>query len=252
MTHRDDLGNVQVDFVYGNMPMQPDADRLDAVVTPSNVQNVGWTQGSLYYSAALEAGDYEVVENNLTYDIPADSHSIATTGYSNFPGFIPNYAGDGDAGLETTIPNLLRLTLAEANLACQKAYLNLFANSHEPSISGITITGKTVRVYAADANAYGDDELVGLRAGDQIWVDNNEIDFGMDPVTITLRSAVGDQSWIEFETATALEPYDGPAAGTIWAGPNIDSVVTLQRFFTPAGAIVNENRNVHVRYISGW
>ena len=250
MTHRDDSGNVLVDFVYGNMPMQPDDDRLDSVVTPANVENVGWTQGSFFYSSALEAGDYEVVENNLTYDIPADSHSIATTGYSNFPGFIENYAGDGDASLETTIPNLLRLTLAEADLACQKAYLNLFSVAHNPTISGITITDKTVRIYAADADAYGDDDLVGLRAGDQVYVDNDSVDFGMDPVTITLRSAVGDQSWIEFETATALDPYDAPAMGTLWAGPNITNVVTLQRFFTPAGAIVNENRNVHVRYLA--
>lgn len=250
MTHRDDKGNVQVDFVYGNMPMQPDDDRLDAVVTPGNVENVGWTQGSLFYSAALEAGDYEVMQNNLTYMIPADSHSIATTGYSNFPGFIPNYAGDGDSGLETVIPDLLRKTLSEAWVLCEKAHLNLFANAHNPSVNYIVSTDKTVRVYAYDYSNYGDDPLVGLRAGDQVWVDNDLYDFGTDPVTITARGDDGE-TYFEFETATALN-LDNYAGGTVWAGPNIDSVITLQRWFTPAGNIVNENRNVHVRYLSGW
>ena len=253
MTHRDDKGNVQVDFVYGNMPMQPDVDRLDAVVTPSNVQNVGWTQGSLFYSSPLEAGDYEVIENNLTYLIPADSHTIATTGWQNFPGFIPNYAGDGDSGLETVTPDLVRLSLSAANLACEKAFLNLFAVAHNPTVNYIQSSGKTVRVYASDSSAYGDDDLVGLRIGDQVWVDNNLQDFGLDPVTITNRGSDTNGSWIEFETATAFDPaLGGYAAGTIWAGPNIDGIVTLQRFFTPAGAIVNENRNVHVRYLNGW
>lgn len=250
MTHRDDSGNVQVDFVYGNLPMQPDTDRLDSVVTPPNIENVGWTQGSLYYSAGLESADYEVVENNLTYLIPADSHSIATTGYSNFPGFIPNYAGDGDTGLETVVPNLLRLTLSEAWIACEKANLNLFAVAHYPTVTGITTTGKTVRVYAEDYAAYGDDPLVGLRAGDQVWVDNNQIDFGIDPVTITAVDTV-DREWIEFE-ATEEYDFDAPASGNIYAGPNIDQVITLQRYWNPAGAIVNENRNIHTRYLGNY
>jgi hypothetical protein len=249
MTHRDDLGNVQVDFVWGNLPMQPDDDRLGSVVTPSNVENVGWTQGSLYYGDYLESADYERTLNNVTYFIPADSHSIATTGYSNFPGYIPNYAGDGDTVL-TIVPNLVRLTLSEAWVACEKAHLNLFARDHYPTVTGITTTGKTVRVYAQDDNAWGDDPLVGLRAGDQIWVSNNQIDFGIDPVTITARDTV-DNAWIEFEAAEEYN-YDGPASGNIYAGPNIDNVVTLQRYWNPAGAIVNENRNIHVRYLGSY
>lgn len=49
----DDLGNVQVDFVWGNMPLQPDDQRGENTLDPA-----------------------------------LDNHIIATSGYEGFPGFV--------------------------------------------------------------------------------------------------------------------------------------------------------------------
>lgn len=88
MTVRDSGGNVQVDFVWGNFPLQPNDDRG---------------------------------ENTL--DASLDNHVIATTGYSNFPGFIPNYAGDGDVALETVVPKVTNTLQADAEAALVAAGL---------------------------------------------------------------------------------------------------------------------------------
>ena len=85
---RDDLGNVQVDFVWGNFPIQPDADRGENTLDPA-----------------------------------LDNHSIATTGYANFPQFLPNYAGDGDTGFEAVVPKLVKLSQADAEAAIVAAKL---------------------------------------------------------------------------------------------------------------------------------
>ena len=250
VSHTDDAGNPRVDFVWGNVPMQPNDQRLDSVVTPANVENVGWTQGSLYYSDNLQIGSTQVTRNNLEVTIPLDSHEIADLGYSNYPAYIPNYSGDEDSGFETVVPNLLRKTRAEAEVIVDNANLNLFDISHNPTVESIVSTGKVVRVYAYDYDAYGDSALVGIKVGDEIWVDNNLHDFGSDPLTVTNTNDDGDASWIEFETATAIDPaLDDTAAGTIWAGPNLVNVITVQRFWNQPGDIRNEWTNIHVRYV---
>jgi hypothetical protein len=247
--HLDDLGNVRVDFVWGNLAMQPDHGRSDATIVPANVQNVGWTQGGVKVSDTLQTGDYYQTLNNLTSRTPADSHTIATTGYSNFPSFLPDYAGDGDAGIEQIVPDLIRKTLAQANYALDMLNLNLFANGHDITIDYIESTGTTVRVYAWDTDRWDDDvALVGLRVGDKVWVDNNLEDFG-DLVTITSLNSDGESSWIEFETATALN-LDDSAIGNIWAGPDLTNVITLMRFWNQPGDIKNEGTNIHVRYLN--
>lgn len=80
----DDGGNVQVDFVWGNFPMQPD----DARASGHKL------------NAAL------------------DNHVIATEGWSGYPAFIPNFEGDGDAVPNVTTPDVrgLDATAAEAAL----------------------------------------------------------------------------------------------------------------------------------------
>lgn len=257
MAHRDDLGNVQVDFVWGNMPLQPNDDRMDAVISfGGGAGDVGWDATYLYESDTLRTGDYEVsdpVQGLFDILVPADSHTIATTGYSNYPGFIPDYEGDGDSDLETVVPDLVRKTLAQAEILVDKAYLNLFAIDHNPTISYIESIGSTVRVYAYDTDAsgggYPQAYLVGLKAGDEVFIDNDLYDFGSDPVVITSFNEDGEDSWIEFETDSDLE-LNGEAMGTIWAGPNLYNVITVQRSWNAPGSIKNENVNVHVRYLA--
>jgi hypothetical protein len=222
MTHRDSGGNVQVDFVWGNMPMQPDDDR----------------------DTPLNSG--------------LDNHIIATTGISNFPGFIPDYAGDGDAGLEAVVPDLLRKTRSAAEDLLDSLNLDLFAIGHNLTVNYVESTGKTVRVYAYDTDSWNDGQgaLNGLRVNDELYFTALEIDgdpTGFGTITVTKVNDEGEDpaTYFEFKVAETISPaLDAAATGAVWAGPNLVNVITLQRFWNPSGSIKNEGTNVHVRYFS--
>jgi len=78
----DDAGNVAVDFVWGNLPMQPNDDRE-------------------------ENGQTELLDPTL------DNHSIAYEGWSGYPLFTPNTAGPEGAGY-VVVRNVLGQTTANA------------------------------------------------------------------------------------------------------------------------------------------
>jgi len=226
----DDAGHPQVDFVWGNLPLQPNDERG---------------------------------EDTLDYSL--DNHVIAQIGWSNYPQFIPNYDGtfsapansdeEPDAGLEYVVPDLVRKTREEATtlLDNHNTNLNLFDIGHTLTVFGLTSTGKTVRVAAYDENAWGDSALNGLRVGDEVIVDatidTTPQNFGT--VKVTKINEDGENSWFEFKVTEAIAPaLDTAATGTVSAGANLVNVITLQRFWNPAGAIRNPGTNVHVRYFS--
>ncbi|CAB4128933.1 hypothetical protein UFOVP111_110 [uncultured Caudovirales phage] len=221
----DDAGHPQVDFVWGNMPMQPNDER----------------------------------DTNL--DPSLDNHVIADIGWSNYPSYIPNYSGDDDSELEYVVPDLLRKTLVEADalLDNHNTDLNLFARAHNLTVNNVTSDGKTVRVYAYDTDSWGDDgtALIGLRVGDELYFTDLLFDgdpgtnFGTVKVTAVNDEGEDPATYFEFKVATAIDPaLDTVATGSVWAGPNLVNVITLQRFWNPAGSIKNPGTNVHVRYFS--
>jgi hypothetical protein len=257
MTHRDDRGNVQVDFVWGNMPLQPNDDRTDQGSSfGGGSGDHGWTSTYSATSDTLRTAPYSNTSSvqdlfEIYPQTPADSHTIATLGWSNFPGYIPNYAGDADPGLEAVVPNLIRLTRSQAEYELGKVNLDLRMNYHTPTINYVESTDKTVRVYAYDTNAegggYAQAYLVGLRAGDKVYV-NNTLETFSDLVTITAVHEDGTDSWIEFEVETAFSPaLDGAATGNIWAGPELERVVTVMRGWNQPGDIKDEGTNIYVR-----
>lgn len=224
MTVRDSGGNVQVDFVWGNFPLQPDDDRGENTLDPT-----------------------------------LDNHSIATTGWSNFPGYIPNYAGDGDTGFEVVVPDVLRKTVAEATDILNAVNLNLANTSHVLDASYITSTGKTVRVSAvSDSFDYGP-ALSGLRVGDELHF---TLDIGSGPTTVdfgtvkvTKVNEDGENSWFEFKVGTAPDPaYDDAAVGTIYGGENLVNVITVQAAGGggAAGNVKDEGYNVWTRTFTYW
>lgn len=217
MTHYDDGGNVRVDFVWGNMAMQPDDVRMDPL------------------------------------DANLDSHSIAVYGWSNFPGFIPNYEGDEDSGLEAVVPDFLRKKRNEAEDMLAAVNLNDRFNAHYLSIQGMTSTGTTVRIFAYDDNAagggYPQGYLVGLREGDEVFIGYSEYDFGPKSV-VTAVNEDGENSWFEVKVATDPE-LDTPSGGTVYAASNgnIADVITLIRGWNQPGDIRDEYTNIYARYL---
>jgi hypothetical protein len=109
----DDAGNVRVDFVWGHMPMQPDQQRVNTGGEGENITTDGnWT-------VIKETGSSTLTDSWDSLSFPTGdgggeryqtfewgNHDMITEGYSNYPSFIANYAGDGDIGLEAVVPDL--------------------------------------------------------------------------------------------------------------------------------------------------
>ena len=92
----DSSGNVFVDFVWGNFPMQPNDDRTDGtaveVVANNASGNYSWTGHSVYPSARLNAA--------------LDSHAIAEADWAGYPAFVAaagNYIVTAVSGDGTTV-----------------------------------------------------------------------------------------------------------------------------------------------------
>ncbi len=85
-------GNVQIDHIWGNMPMQPDDQRLD------------------------DDNSTDVLDPSL------GDHIIATTSYNGFPGYTPE-APYLDTVANVAVPTLVGLTEAAATTALTNAGL---------------------------------------------------------------------------------------------------------------------------------
>lgn len=131
-------GNVKVDRVWGNVPMQPDDDRANSTSTfGGGAYDVGWTSTTLYNSAPLQASDYTVgtpVQNLFTLKVPADSHIIATTSYEGFPEFTTGSPYD-DTIANVAVPNVVGSLLATAQSTLTTAGLT---NSSSTTYVGAT------------------------------------------------------------------------------------------------------------------
>lgn len=190
---RDDAGNVQVDFVWGNFPLQPDADR-----------------------------------GLNTLDPTLDNHSIATTGYANFPQFLPNYAGDGDTGFELAVPALRNLTRVAAQAALDDLGLVSDVQYYGAmDITNVVSSGKTITITTAT------DWSNDLRPGDVVSVYYNDGDaisgtwsnvklLTIDGYTITFKVATAPSPALDFATTNSYMfnndnnvVYSDPVAGTI-------------------------------------
>ena len=217
MTHFDDGGDVRVDCVWGNMAMQPDDQR------------------------------------DTPLDEELDNHAIAVYGWSNFPGFIPNYEGDGDSGLEAVVPDILRKTRAQAEELLYAVNLNDRFNDHYLDINYLESTNDTtVRVWAYNTNAagggYPEAYLNGLREGDEVYISNDEYDFGLKSV-VSAVDEDGEDSYFEVKVPTDAN-LDTTANGTVYAaaGGNLENVITMMRGWNQPGDIRNEGTNIYARY----
>ena len=170
--HRlDSAGNVGVDFVWGNFPLQPNDERAASVSnTGGSSGDHQWSATTKVASARLTFPDISVtVANALTKKVPADNHAVAETGYSNYPAYTPaagNYivtaaSGDGTTvtytaqnkylggetvnitGLSTSAFNLSSATVATANA-------NSFTVTNSAG-SGVSITGQYGKVEITTA-----------------------------------------------------------------------------------------------------
>lgn len=116
----DDKGNVAVDFVWGNFPLQPNDVRRD---------NGG---------------------SNLDYTL--DSHNIAEDGWNGYPQYTPNTAGSQSGGVDyAVVPTVIGQLTADATDTLLDATLIASVQSaFTPVISAITLTSNVASVTATN------------------------------------------------------------------------------------------------------
>jgi hypothetical protein len=101
----DDAGEVAIDFVWGNFPIQPNDVRPDAA------------------SATLSTTVTTRVAGRL--DPAADNHIVALSGWNGYPQYLPGDAGEDVIGTTdyVLVPSVLGLTTALATDAMKDASL---------------------------------------------------------------------------------------------------------------------------------
>jgi hypothetical protein len=135
----DSAGNVVIDRVWGNFPLQPNDVRNAAVtntggaagsdvtvVTDGPMRDIpgaagndyGWAQTTKVASQNLAYGNItKSLNNGITFNVKPDSHELAESGYASFPSFasthqnvyrITQAVGDGSTRTYTAPNNFLK------------------------------------------------------------------------------------------------------------------------------------------------
>jgi hypothetical protein len=121
----DDAGNVAVDFVWGNIPMQPNDERE-------------------------ENGQTELLDPDL------DNHSIAYEGWNGYPLYNPGEAGAEGAGY-IVVPSVIGQTTANATDILEDDGLvvtvGTAATNAASTITAVARTGTTATITSAGAGA---------------------------------------------------------------------------------------------------
>lgn len=121
----DTAGNVAVDFVWGNIPMQPNDERE-------------------------ENGQTELLDPDL------DNHSIAYEGWNGYPQYNPGVAGAEGAGY-IVVPSVIGLTTADARDILEDDGLVVTtataATNAASTITAVSRTGTTATITSTGAGA---------------------------------------------------------------------------------------------------
>ena len=121
----DTSGNVAVDYVWGNFPMQPDdarsGDGNATVVSAANASdNVGWSGYSVIDSPALtKTAISKTLNQGITQSVP-NNHSVALNNWNGFPDYTPA-APYLDTVDQAAIPNVVNLLESAATTALTSA-----------------------------------------------------------------------------------------------------------------------------------
>jgi hypothetical protein len=135
----DSAGEVAIDFVWGNMPLQPNDVRPDAT------------------GATLSTTVTTRVPGRL--DPEEDGHIIALSGWNGYPQYTPNTAGEDVAGDTTDyvlVPSVLGFTTALATDAMRDASLvSTTATAATNAAITVTAAARTVNTTTLTFTAAG-------------------------------------------------------------------------------------------------
>ena len=117
----DTAGEVAIDFVWGNFPMQPDDDRTGngsatVVVAANAAQNNDWSGYSVFQSPALTKTDITVNLSPGLTSVVGNNHSVALNNWNGYPDYTPE-APYTDTIDQAAVPNVVGLSESAANTA---------------------------------------------------------------------------------------------------------------------------------------
>lgn len=209
----DDKGNVVVDFVWGNFPLQPNDER----------------------------------EDGKRLDFSLDNHVLAQTGWNGYPLYVPNTDGaaiEGDSpadGIQAdeifiVVPNVLGLTSALATDALKDAgfaTVNATTGTTAKALTRINVTSTTAAtVYLTSGSTYfsvGSRVRIGAGTGIPAALVNTTTGWevtGSNGTTVTIKGT----GWTVADTGTIA-----PAATVTGAS----GTVTFQNPLVNAASIAS-------------
>lgn len=110
-------GNVKVDFVWGNVPMQPDDARTGSASNfGGSTGDTGWSATTMVKSAVLATGDITVNLNNGLTSSVKTNHAITVNNWNKYPDYDP-VAPYLDTVDQAAMVSVLGLTETAANAA---------------------------------------------------------------------------------------------------------------------------------------
>lgn len=237
---KDDLGNVQVDFVWGNVAPQPDELRTDQGSSfGGGAGDQGWNSAYQSTSDTLNTNLSAPVGNPGRWLEVPSNHSALVSGYQNFPAYIPNYSGDGDSDLEVVLPQLLRLSRNAAQDAVNALGLSLDISYVNYDLASVTSAAKVVTVTVTA------DHL--LAVGDIVSVVYNDGDGFAGTWAGVKVTAVPSARTFQFKLGTAPAPaLNFTSTGYVFNNSGIVLAVD-----GTAGDIVNKGAAVPVLVLNG-
>ena len=220
----DSSGKQAVDFVWGNVPMQPNDDRA------ATISNIGGSTGDYGWSATTQVA-------SVRLDPALDNHANVEAGWSGYPSFVEaagNYIVTAASGNGTTVTyqsqnflapgtvvNITGLTASAYNLSGVTVATSKFGNfTVTNSANAGEITGQRGKVESTTALSAADGVGLGYIIVPSVLGETTAValdllkDAGYETANITTASAASNVG----KSVTAVSRTAGSAIMTITCG----------------------------------
>lgn len=233
-------GEVAVDYVWGNFPLQPDDDREEGgneTAFGGGTDDNGWAATHTFASDLLQTEDYSVEFNNVggTVDVPADNHINASVAWNGYPGYDPEYPFM-DTDLNTVVPNVVGLTESAANSALVAADLVKGAVTTTTAGAVFTIDQGT-KVNSSNLVTVRTTAAHGIAEGDSVAVTLSTTGWTTLGGTVTVTAPVTSTTFSFVDTDVDADGTDVTIAGSVVKSALVGKVKTQN-------PVANANANV--------
>ena len=236
----DSAGNLVVDYVWGNYPLQPNDERRASVSnTGGSTYDAQWSATTLVASANLAYGDVAVaVGNNPSRTVNMDNHVRAETGWASYPRFasthqavylITQASGDGTTQTYTAPNNFLKAGDT--------------VNITGTGLDGTNLTVATANRYTFTVSASGTGSYINIsgtaRYTDEITANDGDYVSGVAyvvvPNVVGLATASATDAMNDAELVPTTASAVTPAISNVALTSNVVTITTAAAHGYAAG-----------------